>query len=292
MMGKVDSLVCGREWDWIDEDSFHACECGNTCVIGHATRERQNMEHRETYTTGAGTGTGIAPGCCGTGPNWHDILWVDPPYKCHLTADVEPGAIIGLGVRIWHQAQVRAGAHIGADSIIGKGAYIDAGVRIGARCKIQNYACLYAPAVLEDGVFIGPHAVLCNDREPRAVNCDGTLKQAGDWTPAGVTVRTGASIGAGAIVLPGITIGAWAIIGAGAVVTRDVLAYQVVVGNPAGQIAHLCQRCHGRMSFHIMADKFTDLGDAQVIWHCDECGSMTGIRKMDCTGDCHCHKGE
>ena len=235
------------------------------------------MEHRETYTTGGGN----AP--------WHDILRLDSPYLCHPTADISDCATIGPSVQIWHQAQVRAGAHIGADSIIGKGVYIDAGVTIGARCKIQNYACLYAPAVLEDGVFIGPHAVLCNDREPRAVNCDGTLKQAGDWTPAGVTVRTGASIGAGAIVLPGVTIGEWAMVGAGAVVTRDVPTYQVVGGNPARQIGQLCQRCHGRMVGNIEVNQYWN---ASVAWHCEACGDVTGIRPLDCTGDCHCQRGE
>lgn len=155
-------------------------------------------------------------------------------------AEVSPDAEIGPGTRIWHQAQVREGARIGRDCIIGKGAYVDVGVHIGDRCKIQNYACLYRGAMLYDGVFVGPGAILCNDKYPRAVNAGLTLKSLQDWTPRGVIVGYGASIGAGAIVLPGLSIGEWAMVGAGAVVTGDVGPYELVVGNPARIRAYVC----------------------------------------------------
>ena len=74
---------------------------------------------------------------------------------------------------------------IGEDCIVGRGAYVGAGVGVGDRVKIQNHALVYEPAVLEDGVFIGPAAVLTNDSYPRAVNVDGTLKSAPDWAPVG-----------------------------------------------------------------------------------------------------------
>lgn len=165
------------------------------------------------------------------------------------TAIVSPEATIGDGTHIWHGAQVREGAVIGQDCIIGKGAYIDAGVRIGDRCKIENYACIYAPAVLESGVFVGPHAVLCNDRYPRAVNPDGTLKGSGDWQPEKVYVCEGASIGAGAIILPDVRIGKWAVVGAGAVVTRTVLEHELAYGNPA-RVSPIDRRCKCGRGLH------------------------------------------
>src|SRR6478609_4686252 len=126
------------------------------------------------------------------------------------TADVSPDASIGNGTTVWHLAQVRENAVIGADCIVGRGAYVGPGVRMGDRCKLQNYALVYEPAVLEDGVFVGPAAVFTNDSYPRAVEPDGTLKTAGDWDAVGVTVRTGASIGARAVCVAPVTVGRWA----------------------------------------------------------------------------------
>ena len=104
------------------------------------------------------------------------------PPRIHPTADVSPDATIGDGTRIWHEAQVREGARIGRECILGKGVYVDVGVVIGDRCKIQNRASIFHGVTLEDGVFVGPHAVFANDRFPRATNPDGTLKSDDDWT--------------------------------------------------------------------------------------------------------------
>lgn len=90
------------------------------------------------------------------------------------SADLDDGTRIGDGSSIWHLAQVRSGAQIGENVIVGRGAYIGTGVHVGDNCKIQNYALVYEPAHLEDGVFIGPAAVLTNDTFPRAINPDGT----------------------------------------------------------------------------------------------------------------------
>jgi len=86
---------------------------------------------------------------------------------------------------------------------------------------------------LENGVFIGPAAVLTNDRFPRAITPGGALKTSQDWEPAGVTVRHGASIGARAVCVGPVTVGPWALVAAGAVVTRDVPGFALVAGVPA-----------------------------------------------------------
>ncbi|HLV05940.1 MAG TPA: acyltransferase [Actinomycetaceae bacterium] len=152
------------------------------------------------------------------------------------SADVAADARIGDGATVWHLAQVREGAQVGPGCVIGRGAYIGTGVRLGRNCKVQNYALVYEPAELADGVFVGPAAVLTNDTHPRAINPDGSLKSADDWEPVGVTVGTGAAIGARAVCVAPVRIGEWATVAAGAVVTRDVPAHALVAGVPARQV--------------------------------------------------------
>ncbi|MFF1879662.1 acyltransferase [Leifsonia sp. NPDC058230] len=152
------------------------------------------------------------------------------------TADVDAHAHVGDGTRVWHLAQVREGARIGRDCILGRGAYVGPGVIVGDNCKLQNYALVYEPAVLEDGVFVGPAVVFTNDEFPRAINPDGSLKSADDWHAVGVTVRTGASIGARSVCIAPVTIGRWALVAAGSVVTKDVPDHAVVAGVPARRI--------------------------------------------------------
>ena len=112
----------------------------------------------------------------------------------------------------------------------------DQGCRSGDHCKLQNYALVYEPAVLSDGVFVGPAAVFTNDLFPRAITPDGTPKGAGDWEPVGVLVGRGASIGARAVCVAPVTIGDWALVAAGAVVVDDVPDYALVAGVPARQL--------------------------------------------------------
>lgn len=157
-------------------------------------------------------------------------------YRVVETADVSPDATIGDGSSVWHLAQVRERAQIGENCIVGRGAYIGTGVVMGDGCKVQNYALVYEPAVLEEGVFVGPSVVFTNDHFPRAINTDGTPKSAHDWEPVGVTVRRGASIGARAVCVAPVEIGEWAMVAAGAVVTKAVPAYALVAGVPAKRI--------------------------------------------------------
>lgn len=152
------------------------------------------------------------------------------------SADVSPDATIGDGSQVWHLAQVREGVRMGENCVVGRGAYVGTGVEVGRNCKIQNYALVYEPARLGDGVFIGPAAVLTNDTYPRAVNPDGSLKSAHDWEAVGVTIGEGASIGARAVCVAPVTIGAWATVAAGSVVTRDVPDHAIVQGVPARRV--------------------------------------------------------
>lgn len=152
------------------------------------------------------------------------------------SADVAATAQIGAGTRIWHLAQVREDAVIGPDCVIGRGAYVGTGVTVGRGCKLQNYALVYEPAVLEDGVFIGPGAVLTNDRHPRAVTPTGDPKSAADWLPVGVLCHTGASIGARAVCVAPVVIGRWAMVAAGSVVVKDVPDFALVLGSPARRV--------------------------------------------------------
>lgn len=152
------------------------------------------------------------------------------------SADVADSAQLGEGTSVWHLAQVREDAILGKNCIVGRGAYVGTGVKMGDNCKLQNYALVYEPAVLGNGVFVGPAAVFTNDHFPRSVTPDGTLKRGDDWEAVGVTVRDGASIGARAVCVAPVTIGAWALVAAGSVVTKDVPDFALVAGVPARRI--------------------------------------------------------
>jgi len=181
------------------------------------------------------------------------------------TADVCEDAIIGEGTSIWHLAQVREGARLGAHCVIGRGAYIGAGVILGDNCKVQNDALIYEPAQLGDGVFIGPGVVLTNDTYPRAVNPDGSRKGAGDWQAVGVHIHQGASVGARAILVAPVVIGEWAMVAAGAVVVSDVPDYGLVAGVPARQIGWV-SRAGARLVLGTVAGQWVCPTTGMLYW--------------------------
>ena len=176
-----------------------------------------------------------------------ELLTSEEPVLIHPSAEVARSAIIGPGSAIWNEVQVRDNARVGAECVLGKGVYLDVDVVIGDRVKLENRVSIFRGARLASGVLVGPHSCLLNDKRPRSTNPDGTLKARLDWEESGVTVEEGASIGGGCTVLPGVTIGRHAMVGAGAVVTRDVPAHALVLGNPAREVGRVCA-CGGRLA--------------------------------------------
>lgn len=153
-------------------------------------------------------------------------------YFAHNTAEVSKDAVIGDGTKIWNQAQVRERAHIGTNCIISKNVYIDSDAVIGNNVKIQNNVNVYHGVTVEDDVFLGPSMTFTNDLYPRACNPN--------WKVTETVVKKGASVGANATIVCGNVIGEYATVGSGSVVTRDVPAHALVVGNPARQIGWVC----------------------------------------------------
>ena len=154
----------------------------------------------------------------------------------HPSALVEDGARVGDDTKIWHYAQVRKGARVGKGCVIGKSAFIDSEVVVGDRCKIQNFATLYHGLTVGNDVFIGPSATFTNDRVPRAFNAN--------WTLGKTRIEDGASIGANSTIVCDTTIGKYAMVASGAVVTKDVPAHALVMGNPARIRGFVCKCGH------------------------------------------------
>lgn len=166
--------------------------------------------------------------------------------KIHKTADVSPEAKIGSDCLIWHQAQIRERAVVGKNCVIGKGVYIDYEVIIGDNVRIQNYVSVFHGVTIEKGVFLGPYVTFTNDRFPRAIKPDGSPRGRNDWRLEKTLVKEGASIGAGAIILPGVTVGRWSLVGSGSVVTKDIPDFALVVGVPASIVGYVC-KCAKKM---------------------------------------------
>jgi UDP-2-acetamido-3-amino-2,3-dideoxy-glucuronate N-acetyltransferase len=160
-----------------------------------------------------------------------------PDVFIHPTAVVDAGAQIDAGTKVWHFTHLMPRCIVGADCIIGQNVFIDNDVVIGAGVKIQNNVSVYNGVLLEDGVFVGPSVVFTNVINPRSfVERKQEFKR--------TVIHTGASIGANATIVCGIEVGAYAMVGAGAVVTRSVLPFALVYGNPARQYGWISRNGH------------------------------------------------
>lgn len=178
----------------------------------------------------------------------------------HPTAEVDEGAVIGSGTKIWHQAQVMKGAVVGKNCNLGKGVFVAGGVAIGDNVRIQNYVSLYNGLRVEDDVLLGPHMTFTNDLYPRAFVKDFTVYE--------TLVKRGTSIGANATIVCGITLNEYCMVAAGAVVVSDVPAYGLVVGNPGRISGYVC-KCGSRLEIEKAPRQEKKSGYAA----CGKCGA-------------------
>jgi len=163
-------------------------------------------------------------------------------YFAHPTAVIDDGCIIGNDVKIWHFSHVMPKCVIGAKCNIGQNVVISPDVILGKNVKVQNNVSIYTGVVCEDDVFLGPSMVFTNVINPRsAVIRKEEYMQ--------TRVKRGASIGANATIVCGNDIGEFAFIGAGAVVTKEIPAYALVVGNPSKQVGWVSEYGH-RLNFN------------------------------------------
>ncbi len=153
---------------------------------------------------------------------------IDSSATIHAKADVAVDAHVGARTQVWQFAIILAGARVGADCNVNCHSFVEGGAVVGDRVTLKSGVFVWDGVTLEDDVFCGPNATFTNDKSPRSRQRPERFLR--------TLVRQGASIGAGAVILPGITIGEGAIIGAGAVVTRDVPAGETWAGNPARKL--------------------------------------------------------
>ena len=166
---------------------------------------------------------------------------METAYFAQETAVIDEGCTIGNGTKIWHFSHIMPNSIIGEKCNIGQNVVVSPQVTLGNNVKVQNNVSIYTGVICEDDVFLGPSMVFTNVINPRsAVNRrDEYMK---------TVVKKGASIGANATIVCGNDIGAYAFIGAGAVVTKEIPAYALVVGNPSKQIGWISEFGH-RLNF-------------------------------------------
>ena len=162
-------------------------------------------------------------------------------YYAHETAVIDEGCEIGEDTKIWHFSHIMPNCEIGLNCNIGQNVVVSPDVKLGNNVKVQNNVSVYSGVICEDDVFLGPSMVFTNVTNPSS-----GLNRRGQY--AKTTVKRGASIGANATIVCGHDIGEFAFIGAGAVVTKNILPYALVVGNPARQIGWMSEYGH-RLEF-------------------------------------------
>ena len=162
-------------------------------------------------------------------------------YFAHKTAVIDEGCEIGDGTKIWHFSHIMPKSKIGENCNIGQNVVISPEVVLGKNVKVQNNVSIYSGVICEDDVFLGPSMVFTNVINPRSA-----IVRRGEYSKT--IVRKGASIGANATIVCGNNIGEYAFVGAGTVVTKEVLPYALVVGNPSKQIGWISEYGH-RLEF-------------------------------------------
>jgi UDP-2-acetamido-3-amino-2,3-dideoxy-glucuronate N-acetyltransferase len=188
-------------------------------------------------------------------------------YSAHPTAIIDDGCTIGEGTKIWHFSHIMSGCTIGKNCSLGQNVVVLPEVTLGNGVKVQNNVSIYTGVICEDDVFLGPSMVFTNVINPRSA-----IVRKHEYKKT--IVRKGATIGANATIVCGIEIGEYAFIGAGAVVTKNVPAYALVVGNPARQTGWMSRYGH----------KLKLDGEGKAV--CKESGEKYIMRenKIECIG--------
>jgi UDP-2-acetamido-3-amino-2,3-dideoxy-glucuronate N-acetyltransferase len=155
-------------------------------------------------------------------------------YFAHETAIIDDACQIGAGTKIWHFSHLMSNCVLGLNCNLGQNVVVSPNVILGNNVKVQNNVSIYTGVICEDDVFLGPSMVFTNVMNPRSA-----VNRREQYTKT--TVKKGASIGANATIVCGNDIGEFAFIGAGSVVTKEVPAYALVVGNPARQIGWMSE---------------------------------------------------
>lgn len=169
-----------------------------------------------------------------------------PNYYAHPTAVIDEGCEIGVGTKIWHFSHIMANCKIGEQCNLGQNVVVSPEVVLGNNVKVQNNVSIYTGVICEDDVFLGPSMVFTNVINPRSA-----VNRRNQYTKT--LVKKGATIGANATIVCGHDIGEYAFIGAGAVVTKNVPAYALIIGNPARQTGWMSAYGH-KLTFNAQGE--------------------------------------
>jgi UDP-2-acetamido-3-amino-2,3-dideoxy-glucuronate N-acetyltransferase len=193
---------------------------------------------------------------------------MEKEYFAHETAIVDEGCKIGKGTKIWHFSHIMSNCEIGEHCNFGQNVVVSPGVVLGRNCKVQNNVSIYTGVICEDDVFLGPSMVFTNVTNPRS-----GVNRRGEY--ARTVVKKGASIGANATIVCGHDIGEFAFIGAGSVVTKNIPAYALVIGNPARQVGWMSEFGH---KLNFSAEGLAQCPESKAIYKLEE-GNVIKIEK-------------